>query len=87
MQVFEACFEFLVLVTGPMKSLSCTDKLLPVLFLGIICLVSFVLGITTVLSSGEYWLQFIDSHCSGIPLLVIGLVEVLAISYLYGIER
>ena len=54
---------------------------------GVICLVSFLFAATTVLSSGEYWLQFIDSHCSGIPLLVIGLVEVLAISYIYGLER
>lgn len=54
---------------------------------GVICLVSFLFAATTVLSSGEYWLQFIDSHCSGIPLLVIGLVEVLAISYVYGVDR
>ena len=80
-------FGMLEGVVTPIMDMKIFPNLRKEVLSGIICLASFLLGITTVLSSGEYWLQFIDSHCSGIPLLVIGLVEVLAISYLYGIER
>ena len=38
-------------------------------------------------NSGNYWLQLIDNHCSGIPLLVIALVECLSLSYIYGMAR
>ena len=57
------------------------------LFEGMICLVSFLMGIPLVQSSGEYWVQLYDNYCSGIPLLTIALVECLAISYTYGIDR
>ena len=56
-------------------------------FLGIICLILYLLGFTMVQNSGNYWLQLIDDYCSGIPLLVIALVECLSLSYIYGMPR
>jgi len=54
---------------------------------GIICLLLYLLGFTMVQNSGNYWLQLIDDYCSGIPLLVIALVECLSLSYIYGMPR
>ena len=55
--------------------------------IGIICLLLYLLGFTMVQNSGNYWLQLIDDYCSGIPLLVIALVECLSLSYIYGMPR
>ncbi|XP_048576904.1 sodium-dependent neutral amino acid transporter B(0)AT3-like isoform X2 [Nematostella vectensis] len=54
---------------------------------GLISLVICVLGFPLVQHSGEYWVQLVDGYCSGIPLLIIALVECIAISYIYGIDR
>ncbi|XP_073234250.1 sodium-dependent neutral amino acid transporter B(0)AT3-like isoform X2 [Porites lutea] len=54
---------------------------------GIICLVMSVMGLPLVQQSGEYWMQLIVNYCSSIPLLIIALVECIAVSYIYGIDR
>ena len=45
------------------------------------------MGLPLVQSSGEYWMQLIVNYCSGISLLIIALVECIAVSYIYGIDR
>lgn len=45
------------------------------------------MGLPLVQHSGEYWLQLIVEYCSGIPLLIIALVECIAICFIYGIDR
>ncbi|XP_015780280.1 PREDICTED: sodium- and chloride-dependent transporter XTRP3-like [Acropora digitifera] len=54
---------------------------------GLVCLVCCLLGLPLVQYSGEYWVQLFINYCSGIPLLIIALVECIAISYVYGIDR
>ncbi|KAK2560677.1 Sodium-dependent neutral amino acid transporter B(0)AT3 [Acropora cervicornis] len=54
---------------------------------GLVCLVCCLLGLPLVQYSGEYWVQLYINYCSGIPLLIIALVECIAISYVYGIDR
>ncbi|XP_029184477.1 sodium- and chloride-dependent transporter XTRP3-like [Acropora millepora] len=54
---------------------------------GLVCLVCCLLGLPLVQYSGEYWVQLFIHYCSGIPLLIIALVECIAISYVYGIDR
>ncbi|CAL8294613.1 unnamed protein product [Merluccius merluccius] len=54
---------------------------------GIMCLSSFSLALIFTLPSGSYWLTLCDSFAGSIPLLVIAYVELMAISYLYGIDR
>ena len=46
-----------------------------------------VMGLPLVQQSGEYWMQLIVNYCSSIPLLIIALVECIAVSYIYGIDR
>ncbi|KAM9824691.1 sodium-dependent neutral amino acid transporter B(0)AT1-like [Neosynchiropus ocellatus] len=54
---------------------------------GLTCLVSFLLGLLFALRSGNYWLALFDTFAGSIPLLVIGLCEMIAVIYIYGIDR
>ena len=54
---------------------------------GLTCLVSFLIAIIFAQGSGSYWLALFDSFAGSIPLLVIALCELIAVSYIYGIDR
>lgn len=51
------------------------------------CLVSFIIALVFVQSSGNYWLALFDGFAASIPMLVVGLCELLALVYVYGIDR
>ncbi|XP_069468964.1 sodium- and chloride-dependent neutral and basic amino acid transporter B(0+)-like isoform X2 [Ambystoma mexicanum] len=48
------------------------------------CMVLFLLGIPCVTQAGIYWVNLIDYYCGGWTLLIAALIEVLAISWIYG---
>ncbi|EDO46589.1 predicted protein [Nematostella vectensis] len=54
---------------------------------GAICLVSFLLGLLFCQNSGEYWLQMFDSFSGTLPLLVIGMLEMIGVCWVYGSKR
>ena len=54
---------------------------------GLTCLVCFACGLIFALRSGNYWLALFDNFAGSIPLLVIGLCEMIAVVYIYGIDR
>uniref|UniRef100_A0A4W5M059 Solute carrier family 6 member 19 n=1 Tax=Hucho hucho TaxID=62062 RepID=A0A4W5M059_9TELE len=54
---------------------------------GIVCLVSFIVALIFAQSSGNYWLALFDSFAGSIPLLVIAFCEMIAVVYIYGIDR
>ncbi|KAL0167196.1 hypothetical protein M9458_039040, partial [Cirrhinus mrigala] len=56
-------------------------------FSGLTCAVSFVVALIFVQSSGNYWLALFDGYAGSIPLLVIALCEIIAVVYVYGIDR
>ncbi|TRY97393.1 hypothetical protein DNTS_032905, partial [Danionella cerebrum] len=56
-------------------------------FAGLTCVVSFLIALTFVQGSGNYWLALFDGFAGSIPLLVIALVEIIAVVYIYGIDR
>ena len=65
--------------------------LLSILSLSVSCLIlailsaaSFLIGLLFCQRSGEYWLQMFDSFSGTIPLLFIGLFELIAVNYIYG---
>lgn len=58
-----------------------------VLFSGLVCVVSFGLGLIFATRSGSYWLALFDNFAGSIPLLVIGFCEMFAVIYVYGIDR
>ncbi|XP_030634188.1 sodium- and chloride-dependent neutral and basic amino acid transporter B(0+)-like [Chanos chanos] len=52
-----------------------------------ICFVLFLLGLPCVTGAGIYWVSLIDHFCGGWVILVSGLLELLGLSYIYGINR
>lgn len=53
----------------------------------LVCVVCFVLSLMFTHGAGNYIFQLFDSFAGNIPLLVIGLMECISISYVYGIKR
>lgn len=58
-----------------------------VFFTGLTCLISFALGLIFALRSGNYWLALFDNFAGSIPLLIIGFCEMIAVIYIYGVDR
>lgn len=54
---------------------------------GLTCLVSCIIALVFVQSSGSYWLALFDGFAASIPMLVVGLCELLVVVYVYGIDR
>ncbi|XP_076862785.1 sodium-dependent neutral amino acid transporter B(0)AT1-like [Brachyhypopomus gauderio] len=72
----------------PLQDLNMLPKSWPKdLLTGLTCLVSFVIALVFVQSSGNYWLALFDGFAASIPLLVVGFCEVSAMAYIYGIDR
>jgi solute carrier family 6 amino acid transporter-like protein 5/7/9/14 len=51
------------------------------------CGAGFLLGFTCITNAGPYWVSLMDSYGAGFALLIYGLCECVAISWLYGIKR
>lgn len=56
-------------------------------FTGVTCLISLGLGLIFTLRSGNYWLALFDNFAGSIPLLIIGFCEMIAVIYIYGVDR
>ncbi|XP_012686873.1 sodium-dependent neutral amino acid transporter B(0)AT1-like [Clupea harengus] len=54
---------------------------------GVVCLVSFGIALIFAQGSGNYWLALFDGFAGSVPLLIIAFCEMMAISYVYGIDR
>ncbi|XP_067687763.1 sodium- and chloride-dependent glycine transporter 1-like isoform X2 [Haliotis asinina] len=51
------------------------------------CLLGFLLGLPQVTQGGSYILNLMDTFVGGFPLLIIGLTEIVAVIFVYGIRR
>lgn len=62
---------------------------LPVFFFitGIVCLVSFLISLCFATRTGSYVFSLFDSFSANIPLLIIAFIELLGMSYIYGLQR
>lgn len=61
---------------------------LPVFFItGIVCLVSFLISLCFATRTGSYVFSLFDSFSANIPLLIIAFIELLGMSYIYGLQR
>ena len=58
----------------------------PMILVGI-CTLMFVTGIFLCYQGGIYILQLMDNYCASFSALIIGLVEVIAIAWVYGADR
>ncbi|KAM9385721.1 sodium-dependent neutral amino acid transporter B(0)AT1-like [Pholidichthys leucotaenia] len=75
-------------VVVPLQDLKVLPRSMPKeVFVGLTCLVSFLLGLIFAQGSGNYWLALFDNFAGSIPLLVIGFCEMIAVIYVYGADR
>ncbi|KAJ8039493.1 Sodium- and chloride-dependent glycine transporter 2 [Holothuria leucospilota] len=54
---------------------------------GLVCTMSFLFGLLFVTEAGPYWANLIDQSAAGFQILMVGLVECSAISWIYGVRR
>uniref|UniRef100_A0A1I8J7H8 Transporter n=1 Tax=Macrostomum lignano TaxID=282301 RepID=A0A1I8J7H8_9PLAT len=57
------------------------------IFKSVVCLVMFLLGIPMCCPGGIYYFSMLNDYCAYYNLFVVALVEMLGISYLYGIKN
>ncbi|GFY59060.1 sodium- and chloride-dependent glycine transporter 2 [Trichonephila inaurata madagascariensis] len=58
-----------------------------ILFKGTLCFVMFLLGLPCITEGGMYVLQLMDWYSAAFSLMVISLMELICISWVYGIDR
>uniref|UniRef100_A0A8C9Y0S4 Transporter n=1 Tax=Sander lucioperca TaxID=283035 RepID=A0A8C9Y0S4_SANLU len=54
---------------------------------GVTCAVAFIISLLFAQHSGIYWVTLFDNFAGSVPLLTIGLIEMIAVVYIYGIDR
>ncbi|XP_055013273.1 sodium-dependent neutral amino acid transporter B(0)AT1-like isoform X2 [Boleophthalmus pectinirostris] len=75
-------------VVVPLQDLQIFPKNFPKEALtGIVCFVSFLIALIFSMRSGDYWLALFDSFAGSVPLLIIAFCEMIAVAYIYGIDR
>ncbi|XP_004074449.1 sodium-dependent neutral amino acid transporter B(0)AT1 [Oryzias latipes] len=75
-------------VVVPLKDLKLIPKNFPPEALtGLTCVVSFIISLLFAQRSGIHWVALFDNFAGSIPLLTIGLFEMIAVVYIYGIDR
>ena len=54
---------------------------------GLTCATAFIICFLFAQNSGLYWVTLFDNFAGSVPLLTIGLFEMIAVVYIYGIDR
>ncbi|XP_067852911.1 sodium- and chloride-dependent neutral and basic amino acid transporter B(0+)-like [Heptranchias perlo] len=52
-----------------------------------ICLLFFLLGLVCVTQTGIYWINLIDHFCAGWGILIAAILELVGLSWIYGVNR
>uniref|UniRef100_A0A8C6PJM2 Transporter n=1 Tax=Nothobranchius furzeri TaxID=105023 RepID=A0A8C6PJM2_NOTFU len=75
-------------VVVPLQDLRVLPKSWPKeVFTGLTCFLCLTVGLIFAQRSGNYWLALFDNFAGSIPLLVIGFCEMIAVVYIYGVDR
>ncbi|XP_037330953.2 sodium-dependent neutral amino acid transporter B(0)AT1-like [Pungitius pungitius] len=75
-------------VVVPLKDLNVFPKTWPhEILTGITCIAAFFICFLFALDSGIYWVTLFDNFAGSVPLLTVGLFEMIAVVYIYGIDR
>ncbi|XP_033980075.1 sodium-dependent neutral amino acid transporter B(0)AT1-like isoform X2 [Trematomus bernacchii] len=75
-------------VVVPLKDLNVFPKNWPhEVLTGLTCATAFIICLLFAQNSGLYWVTLFDNFAGSVPLLTIGLFEMIAVVYIYGIDR
>ncbi|KAL3044122.1 hypothetical protein OYC64_003873 [Pagothenia borchgrevinki] len=75
-------------VVVPLKDLNVFPKNWPhEVLTGLTCAIAFIICFLFAQNSGLYWVTLFDNFAGSVPLLTIGLFEMIAVVYIYGIDR
>ncbi|XP_011373251.1 sodium-dependent neutral amino acid transporter B(0)AT2 [Pteropus vampyrus] len=64
-----------------------TFKVRKEIFTVIYCLVAFCIGLIFVQRSGNYFVTMFDDYSASLPLLIVVILENIAVSFVYGIDK
>ncbi|XP_070552981.1 sodium- and chloride-dependent glycine transporter 1-like [Ptychodera flava] len=53
----------------------------------VMCSIFFLLGLPHVTQAGIYWLVLQNTYAAGVTLLIVGMIELLAVTYVYGFKN
>ncbi|MED6286931.1 hypothetical protein CHARACLAT_011192 [Characodon lateralis] len=74
-------------IITPLRDFKVVSCISDELFNGVVCLVCLLLGLGFTTSSGNYWFTMFNDYGATFSLLFIVLIEVITVSYFYGIKR
>uniref|UniRef100_UPI00398F1AC3 sodium-dependent neutral amino acid transporter B(0)AT3-like n=1 Tax=Pristiophorus japonicus TaxID=55135 RepID=UPI00398F1AC3 len=75
-------------ILTPLLDLKVFPKCVPKeMITAVICLVSFLMALIFTTASGNYWLKIFDYYGTALPLLIIAFFELIAVVYVYGINK
>ncbi|KAM6974335.1 sodium-dependent neutral amino acid transporter B(0)AT1-like [Tautogolabrus adspersus] len=75
-------------VVVPLRDLNMFPKKWPQeAITGVTCFIAFIISLLFAQHSGIYWVTLFDNFAGSVPLLIIGVFELFAVVYIYGIDR
>ncbi|XP_076594330.1 sodium- and chloride-dependent transporter XTRP3 [Chaetodon auriga] len=74
-------------IITPLRDLKVVSNMSNELLNGLVCLFCLLLGLGFTTTSGNYWFTMFNDYGATFSLLFIVLIEVLTVSYIYGIKR
>ena len=54
---------------------------------GIVCLSMFLVSFPFILGNGEYLFQLVDQFAGTLPLLFVGVAEIITVAWIYGVDK
>ncbi|XP_040900902.1 sodium- and chloride-dependent transporter XTRP3-like [Toxotes jaculatrix] len=99
-QLWSVLYFFMLLLLGmgsmlgnvtaiitPLRDFKAISGISNEMFNGLVCLFCLLLGLGFTTTSGNYWFTMFNDYGATFSLLFIVLIEVVAVSYIYGIKR
>ncbi|XP_037639521.1 sodium- and chloride-dependent transporter XTRP3-like [Sebastes umbrosus] len=74
-------------IITPLRDFKVVSHLSDELLNGLVCLFCLLLGLGFTTTSGNYWFTMFNDYGANFSLLFIVLIEVITVSYIYGIKR
>ncbi|XP_059195564.1 sodium- and chloride-dependent transporter XTRP3-like [Centropristis striata] len=74
-------------IITPLRDFKIVSKMSNELLNGIVCVFCLLLGLGFTTTSGNYWFTMFNDYGANFSLLFIVLIEVITVSYIYGIKR